>query len=85
MFQNIFGDYNEFPHKWKRGNLLGKGAFGVVYQALLSTGSIIAVKQVEMEESDRAKALKEYENVKEEVNMLKELDHINIVKYVLFD
>ena len=31
--------------------LLGKGAFGMVYQALLSTGAIIAVKQVEMEEN----------------------------------
>ena len=61
--------------------LLGKGAFGMVYQALLSTGAIIAVKQVEMEESDPVKALKEYENIKEEVNILKELDHENIVKY----
>jgi serine/threonine protein kinase len=60
--------------------LLGKGAFGMVYQALLSTGAIIAVKQVEMEESDPVKALKEYENIKEEVNILKELDHENIVK-----
>ena len=48
---------------------------------MLSTGAIIAVKQVEMEESDPVKALKEYENTKEEVNILKELEHENIVKY----
>jgi hypothetical protein len=48
---------------------------------LLSTGAIIAVKQVEMEESDPVKARKEYENIKEEVNILKELDHENVVKY----
>ena len=51
---------------------------------MLSTGEIIAVKQVEMEEYDPVKALKEYENIREEVNILKELDHENVVKYKNF-
>lgn len=71
---------NEFQFKWKRGNLLGKGAFGSVFQALLSTGEIIAVKQIEMEESDPVRARKEYDNVREEVKILRELEHLNIVQ-----
>lgn len=68
--------------KWKRGNQIGKGAFGSVYQAMLSTGEIIAVKQIEMEEVDPVKARRDYESVREEVNILRELKHDNIVQYV---
>lgn len=34
-----------------------------------------------MEETDPIKAQKEYESVKEEVRILRELEHINIVKF----
>jgi hypothetical protein len=72
---------SEFQFRWKRGNLIGKGAFGSVYQAMLSTGVIIAVKQIEMEDGmDPTRARKEYDNVREEVKILRELDHINIVQ-----
>ena len=37
-------------------------------------------KQIEMEESDPSKARKEYDNVREEVKILRELDHINVVQ-----
>jgi serine/threonine protein kinase len=66
--------------KWKRGHQIGKGAFGSVYQAMLSTGEIIAVKQIEMEDSDPLNARKEYESVREEVNILRQLKHDNIVQ-----
>ena len=49
---------------------------------MLSTGAIIAVKQIEMEESDPNKARKEYDNVREEVKILRELDHLNIVRFM---
>ncbi|RNA42360.1 ankyrin-2-like isoform X1, partial [Brachionus plicatilis] len=73
---------NDFQFRWKRGNLLGKGAFGSVFQAMLSTGEIIAVKQIEMEESDPVKARAEYECVREEVKILRELEHENIVQFM---
>jgi hypothetical protein len=63
--------------------LIGKGAFGSVYQAMLSTGAIIAVKQIELEESDPSKARKAYDSVREEVRILRELDHINTVQSVI--
>lgn len=66
--------------KWKRGHKIDKGAFGSVYQAMLSTGEIIAVKQIEMEEVDPIKARRDYESVREEVNILRQLKHDNIVQ-----
>lgn len=47
---------------------------------MLSTGAIIAVKQIEMEESDPNKARKAYDSVREEVKILRELDHMNTVQ-----
>lgn len=47
---------------------------------MLSTGEIIAVKQIEMEEADPIKARKDYESVREEVNILRQLKHENIVQ-----
>jgi mitogen-activated protein kinase kinase kinase 19 len=83
LFKQNFRIDNEIEFKWKRGGLLGKGAFGSVYQAMLSnTGEIIAVKQIEMEESDPVKARKDYESVREEVNILRELDHENVVQFM---
>lgn len=73
---------NQIEFKWKRGTILGKGAFGSVYQALLSTGEILAVKQIQMEESDPIKARKNYESVREEVNILRELEHDNVVQFM---
>ena len=67
---------------WKRGKLIGKGAFGYVYQAMLSTGGIIAVKQIEMEESHSTKARQAYKSVREEVRILRGLDHMNTVQFM---
>lgn len=35
--------------KWKRGRLLGKGAYGKVWEGLLSSAHMIAVKEVELD------------------------------------
>jgi serine/threonine protein kinase len=49
---------------------------------MLSTGAIIAVKQIEMEESDPNRARKAYDSVREEVRILRELDHMNTVQFM---
>eukprot|EP00456_Euglypha_rotunda_P077955 TRINITY_DN7413_c0_g1_i7.p1 TRINITY_DN7413_c0_g1~~TRINITY_DN7413_c0_g1_i7.p1 ORF type:complete len:278 (-),score=35.52 TRINITY_DN7413_c0_g1_i7:23-820(-) len=42
----------EEPIVWRRGGLIGVGAFGKVYEAMnIKTGELIAVKQVTIEES----------------------------------
>ncbi|XP_052242175.1 uncharacterized protein LOC127852295 isoform X2 [Dreissena polymorpha] len=68
--------------QWKKGNILGKGAFGTVWCGLTSEGQLIAVKQIELNTTNQNKAKKEYEKVQEEVELLKTLEHKNIVGYL---
>ena len=60
------------------GHCLGRGAFGSVYCALnWSTGETVAIKQVRL--SDMPKA--ELNVIMQEIDLLKNLNHPNIVKY----
>ncbi|KAK6190356.1 hypothetical protein SNE40_002244 [Patella caerulea] len=68
--------------QWKKGNVLGKGAFGTVFCGLTNEGELIAVKQIELNSMDHEKAQREYEKVQEEVELLKNLKHQNIVGYL---
>eukprot|EP00808_Paulinella_micropora_P013147 g60975.t1 len=65
--------------KWKKSGVIGKGAFGTVYEAMnLDTGELIAVKQVTLDDNSEAaaEALQEIEN---EINVMSKLRHKNIV------
>lgn len=42
------GDAGTAVEVWKRGNKIGAGAFGVVYQAMSSTGMIFVVKEIQL-------------------------------------
>ncbi|PVD33930.1 hypothetical protein C0Q70_05192 [Pomacea canaliculata] len=75
-------DSTEETIQWKKGNVLGKGAFGTVWCGLTNEGELIAVKQIELTTTDRCKAEFEYEKVQEEVELLKTLSHTNIVGYL---
>lgn len=60
------------------GDCLGRGAFGSVYRALKwSTGETVAIKQVRL--SDLPKS--ELNVIMQEIDLLKNLNHANIVKY----
>ena len=67
---------------FQKGRLLGVGTFGKVYEAIhLTTGNIIAVKQIELktkraEETARA--------VEQEIRMMEGLKHVNIVRLLGF-
>ena len=41
---------------WKKGKLLGKGAYGKVWEGLLSSAQLVAVKEVELDISNLEKA-----------------------------
>ncbi|XP_067406012.1 mitogen-activated protein kinase kinase kinase 19 [Emydura macquarii macquarii] len=73
---------NKDPITWTRGEILGKGAYGTVYCGLTSQGQLIAVKQVALDTSDQVTTEKEYQKLQEEVDLLKTLQHINIVTYL---
>jgi serine/threonine protein kinase len=60
------------------GDCLGKGAFGSVYRALnWGTGETVAIKQVRLENLGAA----DLKNMEMEIDLLKNLNHSNIVKY----
>lgn len=65
--------------KWKKGEMLGQGAFGVVYLGLnTETGELMAVKQMEIDEVSN----KELSSLDNEINLLRNLRHQNIVRYI---
>ncbi|XP_011403599.2 PREDICTED: mitogen-activated protein kinase kinase kinase 19-like [Amphimedon queenslandica] len=68
--------------RWKKGKLLGRGAYGKVYEGLLDTARLIAVKEVELEVEDNEKALVQFKKIQLEVDILRSLSHKNIVQYL---
>jgi len=71
------------PFSWKKGKLLGRGAFGCVYKGLVySTGQEIAVKQVPLPANTSAKVSGHIRALESEVSVLKTLSHPNIVQYL---
>lgn len=67
---------------FKRGNLIGRGGFGSVYQGLLSTGQLIAVKVLELPPDVDPSKSSTYVSFLKEIDMLKALKHPNIVRYI---
>lgn len=67
--------------EWRRGAMIGQGAYGQVFKALeMHTGTIFAVKQAQVatdDESDR----RFIEKLSAELLILRELRHPNIVSY----
>ncbi|KAM7481359.1 hypothetical protein LguiB_005942 [Lonicera macranthoides] len=73
------------PIRWRRGELIGCGAFGHVYMGMnLDSGELLAVKQVLIaaNSASKEKAKAHVRELEEEVKLLKNLSHPNIVRYL---
>ncbi|CAK7326992.1 unnamed protein product [Dovyalis caffra] len=73
------------PIRWRRGELIGCGAFGRVYMGMnLDSGELLAVKQVLIAASSASKEKTQahIRELEEEVKLLKNLSHSNIVRYL---
>ena len=72
---------------WMQGALIGQGSFGSVFLALHAvTGELMAVKQVEVPSNSNSALDKKKENMvtalKREIDLLRDLQHENIVQYL---
>ncbi|KAK2646947.1 hypothetical protein Ddye_022142 [Dipteronia dyeriana] len=71
--------------RWRKGELIGCGAFGRVYMGMnLDSGELLAVKQVSIaaNSASREKTQAHIRELEEEVKLLKNLKHPNIVRYL---
>ncbi|CAO3648522.1 unnamed protein product [Cunninghamella echinulata] len=76
--------------QWVRGRLIGKGSYGRVYHALnVEAGEWIAVKQVDIPSSKsdlkNEKLMDSVEALNQEMKLLADLEHENIVQYLGYD
>ncbi|KAI7745880.1 hypothetical protein M8C21_007301 [Ambrosia artemisiifolia] len=65
---------------WQRGELLGRGSFGSVYEGICDSGYFIAVKEVSLldqGELGRQSVLQ----LEQEIALLSQFEHENIVRY----
>ncbi|GJP80246.1 hypothetical protein CLOP_g10478, partial [Closterium sp. NIES-67] len=73
------------PIRWRKGELIGAGAYGCVYMGLnLESGELLAVKQVLIPSSSttKEKAQEYIKGLEAEVAVLRNLSHPNIVRYL---
>uniref|UniRef100_A0A0E0ELK5 mitogen-activated protein kinase kinase kinase n=2 Tax=Oryza meridionalis TaxID=40149 RepID=A0A0E0ELK5_9ORYZ len=81
----VGGEEENPPIRWRKGDLLGSGAFGSVFLGMdLDSGELLAVKQVLIGSSNatREKAQGHIRELEDEVKLLKNLSHPNIVRYI---
>ncbi|KNA09218.1 hypothetical protein SOVF_155550 [Spinacia oleracea] len=77
------GLFTENTHlsKWKKGRLLGRGTFGHVYLGFNSEGGhMCAIKEVRIV-SDDQNSRESLKQLNQEINLLSQLSHPNIVRY----
>lgn len=71
--------------KWKKGELIGSGAYGKVYLGLnVNNGQMIAIKSIQLS-PDKTSAISEMKDIKQEIELIKKLNHPNIIKYISAD
>lgn len=84
MMNVINSEVANGPSVWHKGPKIGQGSFGNVYLGLNGlTGELMAIKQVELPQNESEKSKKIMVNaLKQEISLLKELSHENIVRYL---
>ena len=77
--------------EWKKGDMIGKGAYGTVYMGLnQSSGELMAIKEVQIvpnngivkNQNGVRRADQYVQSLESEIAVLSKLSHRNIVKYV---
>ncbi|EFA86693.1 putative protein serine/threonine kinase [Heterostelium album PN500] len=72
--RKLVGNYN-------LGAIIGKGGFGTVYQGLdVENGDFVAIKQINLTKIPKD----QLQGIMNEIDLLKNLNHTNIVKYIRY-
>ncbi|KAJ1434985.1 Serine/threonine-protein kinase, active site [Sesbania bispinosa] len=73
-FRQIFGS-------WQKGDILGKGSFGTVYEGFTHDGIFFAVKEVSLLD-DGSQGKQSIFQLQQEICLLSQFKHDNIVRYI---
>ncbi|KAJ1419941.1 Serine/threonine-protein kinase, active site [Sesbania bispinosa] len=73
-FRQIFGS-------WQKGHILGKGSFGTVYEGFTDDGIFFAVKEVSLLD-DGSQGKQSIFQLQQEICLLSQFKHDNIVRYI---
>ncbi|KAI5435903.1 Mitogen-activated protein kinase kinase kinase 1 [Lathyrus oleraceus] len=69
------------PGSWQKGELLGRGSFGSVYEGISEDGFFFAVKQVSLlDQGSHGK--QSVVQLEHEIALLSQFEHENIVRYI---
>ncbi|KAK2429626.1 mitogen-activated protein kinase kinase kinase [Trifolium repens] len=69
------------PGSWQKGELLGRGSFGSVYEGFTEDGFFFAVKQVSLLDQG-SQGKQSVVQLEHEIAVLSQLEHENIVRYL---
>ncbi|QPG75430.1 hypothetical protein FOA43_002784 [Brettanomyces nanus] len=79
----LTSELNHGPSIWHKGSKIGQGSYGSVYLGLDGlTGELMAVKEVDLPTSSEDSKNKMVTALKREMELLRELHHENIVRYL---
>lgn len=76
----LSSNFSKMSFRWQQGRFIGSGSFGTVYAAVnMDTGSVMAVKEIRMQDSQSMKQV--LKAIRDEMTVLEMLKHPNIVHY----
>ncbi|KAG7552847.1 Winged helix DNA-binding domain superfamily [Arabidopsis thaliana x Arabidopsis arenosa] len=77
---SIYASEGSIITSWQKGQLLGRGSFGSVYEGISGDGEFFAVKEVSLLDLG-SQAQECIQQLEEEIALLSQLQHQNIVQY----
>ncbi|RWR92844.1 mitogen-activated protein kinase kinase kinase 1 [Cinnamomum micranthum f. kanehirae] len=81
QFVSPDGSFRRSFRSWIRGQLIGSGSFGTVYEAITDDGYFVAVKEVSLLDKG-SQAQQCIHQLEHEIALLSQFEHENIVRYL---
>ncbi|KAF7842680.1 mitogen-activated protein kinase kinase kinase 1-like [Senna tora] len=75
------GSFRRIFKSWQKGEILGKGSFGTVYEGFTDDGFFFAVKEVSLLDQG-SQGKQSIFQLQQEISLLSQFEHENIVRYL---